>query len=441
MSSVQRLSTRAAGIKPTPRVAQLVRANRAPRRFQSTTSEAASKASHAASQAGNAASHAAAGSSGHFAAGLAGGIAGAALLYGIYTQTPSGKMMSTMNTTIKETNKKYEQVAAKLKEKTPSTDEALGKIKEVCYTYVFWVPGGKQYVDTAFKDIENIRDSNKEEVDKLVSETYTEFQKIAAAGLTMEAAHRAWDALAKLGQRLANLASNASEQLLDNHPQLKEKLGGNIDQLKQLGAQYGPEAKKIADDTWNQINDIIKTGFSTENIEKIRKLVDEKTQQVRKLADQAWDKGLEQAKPWLDKNPKVRDLINNNKDILKQGNATTLFEKLKSMSEGGDSSKLEDYVKQAVEKAKESGSKSKSWSGTLMGGGGSFAALSQFLGSSGSEATQKVKDNIGVLSEVVKKHSDEGQKLLEETKEDLKKLLEEKAKKAQKIAEAASKGQ
>lgn len=434
MSSIQRLSTRATSVKPTPRVAQLVHSNRTPRRFQSTTQEAASKTSHAASQAGNAA----AGSSGHIASGVAGGLAGAALLYGIYTQTPSGKMMSTMNTTIKETNKKYEQVAAKLKEKTPSTDEALGKIKEVCYSYVFWVPGGKQYVDAAFKDIENIRDSNKEEVDKLVGETYQEFQKIAAAGLTMEAAHRAWDALAKLGQRIGNLAANASDQLMENHPQLKEKLGGNIDQLKQLGAQYGPEAKKIADDTWKQVNDIIKTGFSTENIDKIRKLVDEKTQQIKKLADEAWDKGLEKAKPYLDKNPKVRDLINNNQDLLKQGNATALFEKV---TEGGDSNKLEEYVKQAVEKAKESGGKSKGWTSTIMGGGGSFAALGQFLGTSSNEATQKVKDHISVLSEVVKKHSDEGQKLLEETKEDLKKLLEDKAQKAQKIAESAAKKQ
>ncbi|KAK4649871.1 hypothetical protein QC762_704360 [Podospora pseudocomata] len=414
-----------------PRATRVARTTKStPRRFQSTASSTTQAAANAAPS-----------GTGHFASGVAGGIAGAALLYGIYTMTPSGKMMKTMNATVKETNKKYEQLAATLKNKTPSTDEALGKVKEVCYSYAGWVPGGRQYVDVAFKDIEDIRDANKEEVDKLVAETYKEFQNITAAGLTLEAASRSWEALQKLSQRIANLSANASEQLLDNHPQLKEKFGGSFDTLKQMGSQYGPEAKKIVDDTWKQVNDIIKGGFTTENADKVRKLVEEKTQQVRKMGDQVWDKGLETAKPYLDKSPAVRDLINNNKDILKQGNASELFSKIKSMSESGDSSKLEDYVKQAVNKAKESGDTGKSWTSSIVGGSTGFGVLSQFLGSSSEGVTQKVKDNIGVLSEVYKKHSDEGQKLLEETQEDLRKLLEEKAKKAQKIADAAAKGQ
>ncbi|KAK4188638.1 hypothetical protein QBC35DRAFT_495987 [Podospora australis] len=415
-----------------PRAArQVVRTSRsAPRRFQSTQTQ-----SSASSASANGAS-----SSSHFGAGVAGGVVGAALLYGIYTQTPSGKMMRTVNTTVKETNKKYEEVAAKLKEKTPSTDEAIDKIKQVCYSYVFWVPGGKQYVDTAFKDIEDIRETNRDEVDKLVSDTYKEFQQIASAGLTMEAAHKAWDALTRLGQRLATLTSNASDQILKNHPELEKKLGGPLNQLKQMGAEYGPEAKKMADETWKEISDIFKGGFTAENADKVRKLVEEKTQQLRKMGDAVWDKGLEKAKPYLDKNPRVRDLINDNKDILKSGNASELFDKIKNLAtEGGDSKKLEEYIKQTVEKAKESGGKGKSWTGSLLGSSAGFGALGQFLGSSEKGAAQKVKDNIGVLSEVLKKHSDEGQKLLEETKEDLKKLLEEKAKKAQKIADAAAK--
>ncbi|KAK0665458.1 hypothetical protein QBC41DRAFT_232708 [Cercophora samala] len=421
-----RLSTRI-----VPRATRVARTTKStPRRFQSTASSTTQAAANAAPS-----------GSGHFASGVAGGIVGAALLYGIYTMTPSGKMMKTMNTTIKETNKKYEQLAASLKNKTPSTDEALGKVKEVCYSYAGWVPGGRQYVDVAFKDIEDIRDANKEEVDKLVAETYKEFQNITAAGLTLEAASRSWEALQRLSQRIATLSANASEQLLDNHPQLKEKFGGSFETLKQMGSQYGPEAKKVVDDTWKQVNDIIKGGFTAENADKVRKLVEEKTQQVRKMGDQVWDKGLETAKPYLDKSPAVRDLINNNKDVLKNGNASELFSKIKSMTESGESSKLEDYVKQAISKAKESGEKGKSWTSSIVGGSTGFGVLSQFLGSSSEGVTQKVKDNIGVLSEVYKKHSEEGQKLLEETKDDLRKLLEEKAKKAQKIADAAAKGQ
>lgn len=38
---------------------------------------------------------------------------------------------------------------------------------------------------------------------------------------------------------------DAAEDVLENHPQLKEKLGGSADQLKQLGEQIGPKAKKV----------------------------------------------------------------------------------------------------------------------------------------------------------------------------------------------------
>jgi gas vesicle protein len=359
---------------------------------------------------------------------VVGGVAGAGLLYGAYLLTPTGKMMRKVNAAARETDRHYQQVAASIKDKTPTTDEAVDKIKQFCYSYVSWVPGGRQYVDTAFDDLAAIRESHGDEVDKIVSDTYREFQEIARAGLSLEAASKAYDALTNIAKKIASLSGKTADQILERHPQLNDKVGEPIRQLKQMGAQYGPEARKLADETWSQVGDVMAGGFSAENADKVRKIVEERTQQIRRIGDDLWDKGLEQAKPYLDKSPRLKELVTGNSDLLKQGNVAGLFKQIKDLGEGGDLGKLEDYVRQTVDKAKAAGSKA--------AGGGGLGALSRLLGSA-DDAGRKLQDNVGVLTEVAKKHSSESKELLEETKDDLGKLLEDKAKKAKKIVDSA----
>jgi hypothetical protein len=183
----------------------------------------------------------------------------------------------------------------------------------------------------------------------------------------------------------------------------------------------------MVDETWQQAKEILAGGFSLQTANKVRQLVDEKVEQVKKLGDEAWKRGLEQAKPYLDKNPQVKELVEKNADLLKQGNVTELFKQVTSAVEGGNLSQLEDYVNNAVEKAKSKGSQA----------AGSFGGFDQFFKMipEGSEIMPKLQQ----LTQVFKEHSKEGEQLLRETAEELKKVLEEKAKKAQKIAESARK--
>ncbi|KAK4238061.1 hypothetical protein C8A03DRAFT_15455 [Achaetomium macrosporum] len=396
------------------RNARAIRAPRPQRRFQSTQSSGTS--------------------SNHFMSGVAGGVAGAGLLYGIYLMTPSGKTARKVNAAAKEIDNKYQQVAATIKDKTPTTDEAVDKLKQFCYSYVAWVPGGRQYVDSAFNDLEAVRKEHGEEVDKIVSETYKEFQDIARTGLSFETMSKAYDALANLARKIASLSGSAADQLLERHPQLNDKVGEPIRQLKQMGKNYGPEARKLVDETWSQVNDALSSGFSVETADKVRKIVEERIEQLRKIGDDLWNKRLEEAKPYLDKNPRVKELITENQDALKQGNVMALFGQLKKLGEAGDKGKLEDYVKQAVDKAKSTGAKA-------AGGSSGFGALGQVLGTSSDEAGRMIQENIGLLTEVANKHASEGKELLEETRDDLKKMLEEKANKARKIADKAKSGQ
>ncbi|KZL85529.1 hypothetical protein CI238_04622 [Colletotrichum incanum] len=397
-----------------PRASRAVRVPRQQAlRFQSTTAPSSTTGS------------AGSGSS-HFGAGVAGGLAGAGLFFAIYSFTPAGRTASKVNKAAKEAEKKYTAASQKLQENTPSADQAIDYIKQFAYSYVGWIPGGRAYVDSAFNDFETVRKNHKEEADQIINDAYKQFQEVAKAGLSLDAVHKAYDVLTDISKKIASLGGDAISDIIDNHPQLKEKLGGNIDQLKDMGDKYGPEAKKQVDETWKQVKDVLAGGFTASNFEKARKLVEDKVEQVRKLGDEAWKKALEEAKPYLDKNPKVKELVEKNADALKQGNAKELFEKAKTAVESGDLGGLESYVGDAVDKAKSKGSQVSETFG-----------LDQYFKMipDGDQIIPKLKQ----LREVADKHKDEGERLFKETIEELKKVLENKAKKAEEIADKAKK--
>ncbi|RYP64684.1 hypothetical protein DL771_008641 [Monosporascus sp. 5C6A] len=367
-----------------------------------------------------------AGSNSHFAAGLAGGVAAATLIYGAYYVSPSGKLLRTINKGSKEASKKYQEASQKLQSTTPDADQAINYIKEFCYSYVTWVPGGRQAVDTVFKDVDTLRQNHRDEVNQLVNDAYRQFQDLSKSGLSMETASKAFDILADLSKKFGNLAGDALTDILDNHPQIKQKFGGSIDQLKQMGEEYGPEAKRQVDQTWQQVKEIMGGGLTAANLDKARRLIEEKVEQVQKLGDEAWRKGMEQAKPYLDKNPKVKELIEKNEGALKRGNATELFQEAKKAVESGNAGDLEKYVNNAVEKAKSKGSQLSSGTG-----------LEQYFNMipNGSEILSRVSQ----LREVAEKHADEGEKLLRETMDELKQVLEKKTQKAKEIVDKEKK--
>lgn len=271
-----------------------------------------------------------------------------------------------------------------------------------------------------FKDVETLKENHREEVGQIISDAYKQFQDLSKSGFSLETASKAYNILADLGNKFGALAGNALTDILDNHPQAKKKFGGSIDQLKEMGENYGPEAKKQVDETWEEVKEILGSGVSAANLDKARRLVEDKIQQVKKLGDKAWNKGLEGAKPYLDKNPKVKELIEKNASSLKQGNAKEVFEEAKKAVDSGNTGALEDYVHKAK-------SKSDQVIGSL--------SIDQYFKMipSGAEILEKVNQ----LKEVAEKHKDEGEKLLEETAQELKQVLEKKSQRAKEITEKA----
>ena len=160
----------------------------------------------------------------------------------------------------------------------------------------------------------------------------------------MQAAGEVYTALSKHIQRLLELGKDAAEDLLNNHPQLKEKLGGSAEQLKELGDRLGPEAKKEIDETWSQINDLVKQGLQAGTAMQAYSLLQEKTQKLREMGEKAFSEGWEQLKPVLDKNPKIKEFVEQNKDALQQGNISDTINQVKGAVQSGDMNDLQQYV-------------------------------------------------------------------------------------------------
>lgn len=309
-----------------------------------------------------------------------------------------------------------------MKEKAPEPNEALKWFRQTVTSYAAFIPGGKSYVDAAFNDLDKIEQKHRGELDKIVSNAYNDMREATKSGLTMETAAKTWEILQKYMAQIGELAGEASNEIMDNHPELKEKVGGNIDELKKLAKQYGPEAQKELDNTYSQIKDIVAGGVGIEAINKARKLVQEKIEKVQSLGDEAWKKGMEEAKPYLDKSPEIKKLVEENADSLKKGNFKDLYEKIKS----GDMGDLEKYVKQAAEKASNTGVGKNVQEYIKMIPGGSeiipkLQKLQQVAEKRGDEAEKILKETYNEISEILSKKAEDVEQLAEKAKKDAKK--------------------
>jgi len=392
-------STRALRARPAPiRVRQV----RQPRnfRYQSTTSSSA--------QTGGGASG---GSSHALLGGAAGGLV--AFLGGYLWYSFSGAK-SVVNS-VSQAKSYVDTAFKKTTAAAPEPNQAVQWLRETITSYTRMIPGASGYVDKAFDDLDKIREKHGDEVDKIITNTYNDLKKTTQKGFSVEAASDAWDILQKCLKQIGSLAGDAAQDILENHPQLKEQVGGRFDQLKQMGDQYGPEAKKQVEETWNQAQDILKGGFSAETLKKIQDLIQEKTKDLQKYGDQAWQKGIEQAKPILDKQPQLKELVEKNKDKLLKGDLGQLWQKLQEAAKSGNTDDIQKFIKEQTDKASSSA------------GGGIEQLLKMVPG--GSELAPKLHQ----LQELSQKHGQEAENLLKGAIEDIKKVLEKKVDEGQQL--------
>lgn len=359
---------------------------------------------------------------------IIGGITGGALVfaaaYGYYYMSGARTAVNSLHST----KKYFDDSVKKLQDSAPEPNEALKWLRETSLSYVAIIPGAKGYVNTAFDDLDIIRSKHGEEVDKIVKQTYDEVKSVSQkGGVSMDTAGKVWSILEKKLKDITALAGDAAEDIMNNHPEIKKKFGGNFDQLKEMGEKYGPQAKEQVDKTWEQVQSIVGKGLSMSTIPEIKKLVEEKMDIMRQFGDEAYKKGLETAKPYLDKSPKVKELLESNADALKQGDLGALWEKVKKAAESGSTDDLEKFVKSAGDQAKSKGMDMgidvEKYMGMIPGGaeiGKQWGKIQEIGEKHGKEAKDIMSSTIDEVKSVLQKKMGEAEKLVEKSKKDAK---------------------
>ncbi|KAL2815254.1 hypothetical protein BDW59DRAFT_177694 [Aspergillus cavernicola] len=375
-------------------------------RFQSTSSEQSSSANNPA---------------------LLGGLAGGsvALVGGYAWYHFSGAQTAVKS--VKETQNYANLLKQGLIKNAPEPDKALQWLRDTTKSYAALIPGARGPIDTAFDDLDKIKEKHGAEFDAIVRDAYGEMKDLSQkGGANVDTALQALHILQKHLNRLLDLSGDAAGDILDNHPKLREKVGGSFDQLKAMGDAYGPQAKEEVNQTWEQITGIVKRGASMESVEEIRKLIQEKREKLQKVGDEAWQKGMEESKQYLEKKPKMKAMVENNADTLKKGNFSELWGLVKDSASSGKTEEVEKYVKgkvgEAKDKAQDSGAIDlEKWSSMVPGGSNVLSQLQslQTIGEKkGKDAESVLKDTVGELQEVLKKRKEELEKIADEAKQE-----------------------
>ncbi|KAI1614324.1 hypothetical protein EDD37DRAFT_123862 [Exophiala viscosa] len=385
---------------------------RQPRRFASTNSTNTQIPS-----ASSASSSASGGGSGALAGGVAGGVVALLVGYSWYHFSGAKSVVNSIHQAKSYVNSAFKKTT----DAAPEPNQAVEWLRDTVKSYTKMIPGASQYVDKAFEDLEKVRQKHGDEVDSIIKDTYNELKGVTNKGFSVDAVEQAWDIIQKCFSRIASLAVDAGQDIMDNHPQLKDKFGSSFTQLKQMGDEYGPEAKQKVDETYQQVRDILKGGIGFSTVGELQKLLQDKTQELKKYGDAAWQKGFEQAKPLFDKQPQLKEFIENNKDKLLQGDLGQLWNKVQEAVKSGNTDDVEKFVKEQVN------------SMSQKAGGGIEQYLSMIPG--GSEIGSKLQQ----LQELSQKHGQEAEKLAKSAIDDIKNVLSKKVEEGQKLKEKVEK--
>ncbi|TFK54318.1 hypothetical protein OE88DRAFT_1624751 [Heliocybe sulcata] len=390
------------------------------------------------------------------------GVAGGAVVFlGGYAYYHFSGLKTVVDTS-KSAKAYLQQAHESVKEKAKNPNEALAYLRQIAKSYVGLIPGLSSYVDSTFDAFDKLAEKHGDEVNAIAKKGYDEIQGIIKENggkADFQTATKIMNVLQKRAAELQDLAKRAGgdavEPLFEKYPQLKEKLGGGYEQFRELVEKQGPEAKKIFDDTKKQVMEIFSKGVSQDALNQAQDLVQSKSSEIRQLAEksakQAWDNGLNQAAPYLDKLPEIRQTLEENAtkfiaagaaalptgggDIT--GSAKEVFDRIREVAEakgGKQKEKVEELKKFVQDKAKEAEERGK---GGMQNGWESLVSFIRMV-PGGEEALEKTP-NVKEFIKVSQERSDDARQLAKETYEEILRVLEEKGKKAKRMAEETGK--
>lgn len=415
------------------------RAPQPARRFQSTHANADASASP-------------------LAAGLAGGIVALSGGYAWYHISGVKKVVETAKSTIET----FETAKDKVVTATPSPTAALGFVRSTISSYAAFLPKGtKETLDSAFESLDQLSSGpHAKEAEKILADTYAELKKIfQEGGFDASTAEKVQHVVEDKSKALRRLMGDVGQEILDKNPKLAETLKSTGDsaalqELKKFASDVGPEANEIIQDTYKELNDLLKNGSVTDptTLYKATSIIHEKTQAVKELsskaAERAWDDAsaaLKKEGGVLDKLPsEVKTALEDNMDGLRRvalsggsvGGVYEIFKMIRKYATSNDkdaSSKLKEYITQKVGEGKDTAQSMANMSEESWGR--AVEMVEKYVKSMpGGEKALSAAPPMKELYKLAQQKSPEARKLMEDTLKDLSDVLNKRLEQAKELA-------
>ncbi|KAI5776454.1 hypothetical protein EDC01DRAFT_636699 [Geopyxis carbonaria] len=404
---------------------------------------------------------------------LAGAVGGLVTLVGGYAWyhiSGTKKVVQTARSTIES----FESAKNKVTANTPSTAEAASFIRSTTQHYLSSIPGAGPAVDRAFHTLDSLSEHHGDDVNRIISETYEELREtISNGGLDKKTGEKVAAIMEKRIAELGELGKDAGQRILSENPELRKTLGSSFETMRELGQRYGPEAQRVVEETYKEVQDIIDSGDMT----KAAKLVRDKTQKVQELGrrsgNSAWEAMVEEVDGYLNKVPRVKEVFGDQagelrKLVLQGGIGASVLPKVIDRvrhiadSEEGENRErveqfrdmLEDVINQGRKKLGGRGSGSNK-SSSFGGSGSTMESMFSevFLSGDGKNVEQYIRiipggeyalQQMPVLKafvELSQHKGDEVQSLLKETMEEMNQVMDKRMKQAQKMLDEEKKKQ
>lgn len=123
---------------------------------------------------------------------------------------------------------------------TPSASDALSLLRTAAQSYTSTIPGAKQVVDSTFDQLDSLADKYGDQLSSVLKDSFNELKDAVGDGSDLK---NGGDKVIKTGIKMMNRIRDAVEEkggdildgLLEKHPELKDSVGGSLNDLKKLG--------------------------------------------------------------------------------------------------------------------------------------------------------------------------------------------------------------
>lgn len=158
----------------------------------------------------------------------------------------------------------YQETKRAIAENAPKNpSEVIEFLRKNTKSYAGLIPGASSYIDSTFDTFDQLHQNHGDEVNRVLQEGYDDIHKIiqeSGNGVSVETGMKVMGVLHKRMGELEEVGKKVGQDvfktLSEKHPEIKEKLGGGYEELKDMAEKSGPEAKKILDDTLSQVGRI-----------------------------------------------------------------------------------------------------------------------------------------------------------------------------------------